>query len=414
MNRRHFLAGFGSALSAIAGCTGGKSEISPGVQTKIVTKTEFVNRTVTDPPRPTDTPTPFTNFVKVDGEEFIVDGNPQYFVGGNHPQLRRHNSNEMSIWFDQWLSIAPDLNALRATAFGSGERSGLALQLEPGRYSELAFRHLDELIYQAEERGVRLILPLTNNWEWGGGMPQYVEWADDASEHDDFYTNEQIRDWYMDYLTYVLNRENTRTGVQYKNDPTIMMWELANEPYAEDLSKLVDWASEMSSHIKSIGENQLVSTGMGGLGGPDFRSKFGNIYREVNKLPNIDAYSIHIWVDPVHLDLGKEGGMNTIINHTMNAHEKLDMPIYVGEFGWEVDRNDDEPDPEEIQERNDVFGSWYATMNDEGTNGGLVWDLRHKLEYDRVTDWNRYAVFPRDEGTPAIIRNAAETFASKS
>ena len=39
-----------------------------------------------------------------------------------------------------------------------------------------------------------------------------------------------IRGWYKDWISHVLNRVNPLTGVAYKDDPTVMAWELGNEP----------------------------------------------------------------------------------------------------------------------------------------------------------------------------------------
>jgi mannan endo-1,4-beta-mannosidase len=35
---------------------------------------------------------------------------------------------------------------------------------------------------------------------------------------------------YKNWISHLLNRENTYNGLLYKNDPTIFGWELANEP----------------------------------------------------------------------------------------------------------------------------------------------------------------------------------------
>ena len=60
-------------------------------------------------------------------------------------------------------------------------------------------------------------------------MDQYVRWRG-GTHHDQFYTDPVIRGWYKDWISHVLNRTNTLTGVKYKDDPTVMLWELGNEP----------------------------------------------------------------------------------------------------------------------------------------------------------------------------------------
>ena len=120
---------------------------------------------------------------------------------------------------------------------------------------------LDYAIASAKERGIRLVLPFVNNWGPFGGMGQYVRWAG-LDDHGAFYTDPQIRQWFKDWMTALLNRTNTYTGVKYKDEPTIAIWELANEPRCEGVPQLpskdcssetiVAWVAEMAAHFKSI------------------------------------------------------------------------------------------------------------------------------------------------------------------
>ena len=74
-----------------------------------------------------------------------------------------------------------------------------------------------------------------------------------AYTHDDFYRNATIKQWYKNYVSMILNRFNVFTGKTYKNEPTIMLWELANEPRSLDVTGLLvnQWMDEMSSFIKT-------------------------------------------------------------------------------------------------------------------------------------------------------------------
>lgn len=60
-------------------------------------------------------------------------------------------------------------------------------------------------------------------------MDQYVRWAG-GRYHDSFYRDPRIRAWHKAWISHLLNRVNMITGVAYKDDPTIMTWELGNEP----------------------------------------------------------------------------------------------------------------------------------------------------------------------------------------
>ncbi|CAL9096840.1 unnamed protein product, partial [Musa acuminata var. zebrina] len=73
-----------------------------------------------------------------------------------------------------------------------------------------------------------------------GGRAQNVQWARDAgvavNGEDDFYTNPVVKGYYKNHIQVfimqmiVLTRINSFTNVAYKDDPTIMAWELNNEP----------------------------------------------------------------------------------------------------------------------------------------------------------------------------------------
>ncbi|MCD7458687.1 hypothetical protein HAX54_038903 [Datura stramonium] len=87
---------------------------------------------------------------------------------------------------------------------------------------------------EAKKYKIHLILGLVNNWEALGGKKQYVEWArqrgQQLTSEDDFFTNPMIKEFYKNHVKVVLTRVNTITKVAYKDDPTILSWELMNEP----------------------------------------------------------------------------------------------------------------------------------------------------------------------------------------
>ena len=47
--------------------------------------------------------------------------------------------------------------------------------LAPGQLDEESMQAMDRVLALANEVGVRLIVPLLNNWQWMGGVPQYAE-----------------------------------------------------------------------------------------------------------------------------------------------------------------------------------------------------------------------------------------------
>src|SRR5215471_9690750 len=124
-------------------------------------------------------------------------------------------------------------------------------------------QHLDYVIAKAGQLGIKLVIPLVNNWKDFGGIDQYVRWRN-GQFHDQFYTDATIRAWFKAWIAHLL------TGVRYKDDPTIMAWELANEPrcggsgvYPTSAScntqTLIGWADEMSHYVKTQSPQQLLT-----------------------------------------------------------------------------------------------------------------------------------------------------------
>ena len=121
------------------------------------------------------------------------------------------------------------------------------------RYHEELFKDVDRGLAIAAEQGVRVIIPLVDNWEWFGG---HAEWAR-LSGVSDFWNDPKAKADFKAFITWLMNRKNTVTGVVYKDDPTIMAWELGNE--IDKASP--DWIMEMAAHIKGIDSNHLLIDG---------------------------------------------------------------------------------------------------------------------------------------------------------
>lgn len=228
------------------------------------------------------------SFVNATGPHFELDGERFRFVGANAEYLFLVPDSVVDDVLDRAQGMG--LNVIRTWGFSEGCESedqqpcevwSRYFQPSPGAYNESTFKHFDRVVAEAGKRGIRLIIPLANNWDEYGGMGQYVRWlekyySDQAMDrsartpdqiHDQFYTNEQIKQWYRNYVRYFVTRVNTITGVRYADDPTIMAWELANEPRARSDpsgAMLHTWIVEMSNYLEELAPNQMVSTGQEG------------------------------------------------------------------------------------------------------------------------------------------------------
>jgi len=268
---------------------------------------------------------------------------------------------------------ALNLTVMRTWAFCEGSsHDGYCFQPSLGSYDENTFKHFDYVVYAAGQRGIKLILTLVDNWWYYGGVDQYVRWLG-LSNHDDFFRNAQAKEAYKAYVRYFLERTNTITGVKYKDDPTILAWELMNEPRCGDLPALYQWVDEMARFIKSIDPVHKISSGSEG--------SFVSDLVETHKSPAIDFVSFHLYPD--HWGWDVERSNNYIREQARIAHQQLGKPIFFGEFGFK-----------DKSRRRDVFKQWYQIMKEEHVDGAAFWLLSGRQmdgslypDYDGFTVW---------------------------
>lgn len=268
-------------------------------------------------------------------------------------------------------------------------------------------KRLDYVIAKARAEGIRLVIPFTNNWRDFGGMDQYVKWRG-AQYHDDFYTDPVIRGWYRDWIAHVLNRTNSITGIRYSDDPTIMTWELANEPrcvgsgvYPRSsrctTQTITGWAAEMSAYIKSIDSNHLVSVGDEGFycvpNAADWIDNCGEGIDTIalTRLPHIDVMSFHLYPDGWG-NRGAAWGTQWIERHVRDAKANGKASM-LGEFGF-LNKN----------ARNAVYKEWtdavFKSGGQSGGDGALYWILSGKQDDGSLyADYDGFTVYA---GTPVF------------
>jgi mannan endo-1,4-beta-mannosidase len=347
------------------------------------------------------------SFVLRQGMGFAVDDRPFYFSGGNCYYLMVYAADPLlRPAVDEVLddSVAMGLRVIRTWAFNDGAGQWNALQTSPGVYQEYVFQGLDYVIAEAGRRGLRLILPLVNNWGDYGGMDQYVQWSSTANRHDDFYTDADCRQWYKDHVRKILKRRNTFTGIRYRDDPTILGWELANEPRcATDASGnvLQGWVEEMSAFLKGVDSRHLLTTGSEGFYGPNgprsnphtWMAQQGVDFVRNHSVPEIDFATLHLWPEGWNLSLAQS--TQWISDHAADAGALLNRPMVVEEFGKS----------EPLSVRDSYFQAWYDAIYSSASAAGAAagscfWILYH----DTYQNYDGFGVYyPAHSSTVAII-----------
>lgn len=407
------------------------------------------------------------NFVRRDGTGFRIGERGYRFAGTN-------------MWYAAYIGAdAPygdrdrlrrELDRLGALGIdnlrilGSSELSPLRNSITPAfrdrgtSYNETLLQGLDFTLAEMARRGMRAIIYLTNFWEWSGGMMTYLYWNNGgryidmndpahpwpafANMTSEFYASAPAVAMYHDYLRAVVTRTNSITGTRYIDDPTIMSWQLANEPRPggdeavgrRHMGAYLAWINGTARLIKSLDPNHLVSTGSEGtqgcIGDDDC------VYH-AHASPGVDYLTVHIWpqnwgwADPKDL----AGTWPTVERNTRDyiarqvaIAQRLGKPLVIEEFGFPRDGGSFDPDaPTTFRDR--FYGLIYDAVAQSGRSGGPIagsnfwaWGgegrAAHADHRFRPGDtiylgdpphepqgW--YSVFTSDESTLALIRGHA-------
>lgn len=339
-------------------------------------------------------------FVETSGTQFVLGNKPFYFNGSNQYYLMYKPEGMANDFFAR--AAALNMKVVRTWMFcnGSSTHDGVCINKKTGSSFILvkpeaertaeekaliarSFELFDNYVAQAEAYDLRLVLSLSDYWDYFGKIEDYGP-----------YSSASGRALFKTFITNLLNHVNPLTGKAYKDDPTIMMWELANEPRftTSNLPDFKVWVADMAAHIKSIAPNQLVSIGSESSFGVAFEDSYASL-AELNRDPNIDAISGHLY--PTAWSMTDEQVVGNIQKLADLARE-VGKPAYIGELGWPVDKKRTTGSQTEsipsgqaaidaflavsLAQRASYMESWYAKAyaNKDAIGGFLIWQLSGK------------------------------------
>ena len=311
------------------------------------------------------------SFIKVNADgQFVRDGKPYYFVGTNFwygailgSEGEGGNRERLHKELDFLKSIG--INNLRVLVGADGEngiktRVEPSLQVAPGVYNDTILAGLDYFMNELRERDMTAVLYLNNSWEWSGGYSVYLQW----SGHGDavvpavdgwpaymeyvkqFPQSDSAKALFANHVNYIVSRTNRYNQIKYVDDPTIMSWQIGNEPRAfsdENKEPFARWMADVAAQIKSLDPNHMVSSGSEGSWGCEMDM---NLFEKIHADPNINYLNIHIWpynwswvkADSLKelLPRAKENTKKYKDDHMVIAR-KYSKPIVLEEFGFPRD-----------------------------------------------------------------------------
>lgn len=314
-----------------------------------------------------------SDLVTVRDGRFYQKSKPYYFVGTNYwygsliglEKDRQRGIVRLRRELDFLESQGVTNLRLMAGAEGTGllngvSRVGPPLQPTQGKFDASVLHGLDLVLHEMGKRKMKAVIFLSNNWEWSGGFQQYLiwnhvidgKWLTEKPSWDElrnnvakFYSCKPCKAGYRKQVDFVLAHRNKLNKIRYIDDPTIMAWELANEPRPMRPTAneaYTRWITDEAAHIRSIDHKHLITTGHEGRIGTESLALFEQVHND----PNIDYLTIHIW--PKNWGWFVDGKMaedaEKAIQHSSDyiaensaVARRLNKPMVIEEFGMPRD-----------------------------------------------------------------------------
>ncbi len=256
------------------------------------------------------------DFIQIKDLGFTLAGQPFRFVGAN------------SIYFGFYKQYGYSIeDAIRSAKENGLDVLRMYLGFGQDAWGGRPMEEYDRALDIASQHGVRIIAVLTDCCCFGGDWSQTEESYYQTVPFCEF-TNPDSAESYKSYIKSILSRKNTVNGRIYRDDPTIMAWDVANEPYLDNISEtdLTAWLAGITAYIKSVDPNHLITFGI-----DNSSSKYdadGPYYSAFN-VPNLDFFSIHynlpnFYSANQHLER---------IQFRVQNYLKMGKPVILEEFG---------------------------------------------------------------------------------
>jgi mannan endo-1,4-beta-mannosidase len=336
------------------------------------------------------------SFIKTSGTSFTLDGRPFFVTGVNNHYLPYGSREEVIRVLDD--AVAMGANVVRTflqPVIGSldgsvatiwdwrlqGETSNLAvngtylLHWDPSQNGMAVndgpngMQKVDFLIAESGKRGLRLIIAFLDFWAFTGGAQQMRAWYGSQDKSRFFFEDPRTKRDYRNWISHVVERVNPLTGLAYRDDPTIMAWNLMNEGNAEPETLRLAWTAEMSAYVKTLDPNHLVSSGN------------ANVFSKLSELtiPSLDFGTWHGY--PLYYKLTVQQ-FDSLITEFCGLSVRAGKPVLLEEFGYARSN----------QNFAEAYALWLDTLTrDRNCAGWMVWRLVSRQ------DSGRYPVDKHDQ-----------------
>ncbi|KAI0505245.1 glycoside hydrolase superfamily [Xylaria bambusicola] len=271
----------------------------------------------------------------VDGKQWKAIGPNVYWLGldenvvppaGEPYDASTHSSYPTKERVTEVMAVVNALGGtmIRSHTLGANIGNPLTIWPKQGVVNDEAFDSIDWAVYQAGLYGVRLLVPLVDNYDYfHGGKYNFLRWAGfDLTKDKDsnnpqiqqFYTNATIVSVFKDFIKTLLSHRNQYNNLTYAEDPTVFAFETGNEllgPIWGDMNCPADWVKDIAKYVKSLAPQKLVFDGTYGINKTHL------------SIEEVDVFSDHFY--PPN---------NKKLQAGIDAVASVNKVYFAGEFDW--------------------------------------------------------------------------------
>jgi mannan endo-1,4-beta-mannosidase len=214
------------------------------------------------------------SFVTQSGTRLFVAGRPFRFGGANIEWLGvagygpfdpsgPHFPSHYQVDDAMATARAMGVRVVRSQTMGDSVGCDACLEPSRGQFSKAAFEHVDYALKSAREHGIKIIPTIVGDDARGGGTGCVnLRWRGisvpgcSIINMPPFWTDPTVIGDVQAHIKALLEHVNIYTGVAYKDDPTILGWDLLNGGGSP-----TPWTRQIVQYIRSIDSRHLILSG---------------------------------------------------------------------------------------------------------------------------------------------------------
>jgi mannan endo-1,4-beta-mannosidase len=269
---------------------------------------------------------------------------------------------------DDALTTAQEMGARVVRSQTMADSVGCDLCIEPtrGQFNQAAFERIDYALEAARARGIRIIPTIIGDDALAGGTGcVYLRWRGisvpgcSIIDMAPFWTDPTVIGDVEEHIQAVLDHVNVYTGVAYKDDPTILGWDLLNGGGSP-----TPWTRQIAGYVRSLDSRHLILSGAANV-----------------RLAAVDACVSFVYP---HWSLPLD-----FVQSWIETCRSAGKPYIVYEYGW---------DPTDFSTRPSLRGFLSTLLADREIAGDAFWAL------EAHADGHGWLPIPADSSDPAFAR----------